>query len=188
MFRTWFCLLLISSIHQFSLAQSRNQPATETTLRTAHLTGHMRDDIVAVLVKYFKDSGIEISNPKELALESGVVDMILARRGPPGIWVESGRGAPGTGATGNHAIWLFQRIGDHAVLLLQTEAAMSGPVAKTFHHGMMDFEAYERMGALGGQTEVYRFDGKQYTSMYCYEVSWEQNGQKHGPHEPCDDR
>ena len=147
----------------------------------------MRDDILAVLVKELKDLDPEIDNPRDVALQSGVSNIKLAQSGPPVILVISGPNHPATGVTGNHEIWLFRRIGDHAVLLLRSGGAMYGPASKTYHVGMLDFKAYGKMGGGEGSTEVYRFDGKQYRSIYCYHVTWENNGVKEvdGPHKPC---
>ena len=185
--RTLFFLVLLSLACPISMAQSHDQRTAETTLRTAQLTGHMRDDILAVLVKELKDLDPEISNPQDVALESGVSDIKLARTGPPVLLVTSGSDHPATGATGNHEIWLFRRIGNHAVLLLRSGGAMYGPASKTYHFGMLDFKAYGKMGSGEGSTEVFRFEGKRYRSIYCYQVTWENNGVKEvdGPHEPC---
>jgi hypothetical protein len=145
----------------------------------------MRDDILAILVKELKELDPEIDNPQDVALESGVSDIKLAQTGPPIILVTSGIDHPATGSTGNHEIWLFRRIGSHAVLLLRGGGAMYEPASKTFHHGMLDFKTYGKLGGGEGATDVFRFDGKKYRSMYCYQVTWEHEVEKDGVHEPC---
>jgi hypothetical protein len=89
----------------------------------------------------------------------------------------------GTGGMGNKDIWIFQQVGNRAVLILQNAGGSMYGRLHSVHHGMHDFITFWKIGGEAGGNEVYAFDGKQYRPAYCFDTD---SGGKDGPHHPCD--
>jgi hypothetical protein len=89
------------------------------------------------------------------------------------------------GGAGNQAIWVFNLVDNHSVLLLSGEGSSFGPLA-ALHNGMHEFEISGPCG--GGQcvNRVYRFEGKHYEVSYCIDSNLGEDGEwRSGPRRPC---
>jgi hypothetical protein len=178
-------LLLVLSLGQCVKAQSLYSPtAQKITLRDAHIPAQVRDEICAVAMKAFDYPDVGVV--RKIVLDSSVSYLKLARDGSSAILVEAD-GPDALGATGNGPIWIFERVGNHAILLLDGFHSMFA-VNHVFHHGMRDFQTFMKAGGSNGFNEVYEFDGIRYRPMYCYKSTLEDNGNwKDGPPQPCPD-
>jgi hypothetical protein len=179
------CLALFFSTSLCIAAQNPCSGNDETALRSAHLSVPVRNDILMVIEKELKDLDPEVAEPRKLALTSWVSCLELARSGPPAILVTSGPDHPATGATGNHELWLFRKVGSNAELILRDGGATYGPTSMTYHNGMRDFKTWGTMGGGQGGGEVFRFDGRRYLPLYCYKTSTIDGKLNEGAPEPC---
>jgi hypothetical protein len=155
-------------------------------LRDAHLPAQVKSDIVKIVASHFQDMPDSPSG-HTIALSSWVSTMQLARTGPPAIVVSGGPDDYDNGATGNGDIWLFRRVGNHAVLILSGGGFDFKPASKTYHNGMLDLQTAWNMSCCSGGIEVYRFDGHRYKPAYCYGYETDEDGNmKFGPHGKCE--
>jgi hypothetical protein len=89
------------------------------------------------------------------------------------------------GGAGNQAIWVFNLVDDHSVLLLSGEGSGFGPLA-ALHNGMHEFEISGPCGGGHCVNRVYRFDGKHYEVTYCIDTNLGEDGKwRSGPRHPC---
>lgn len=166
------------------LAPTRNQNTGELDLRDAYLPKQVENDIVSIIEKKFQSPGDP--DGRGIALSSWVSTLQLSRSGPPAIVVTGGPNDPDNGATGNRDIWIFRQVDNHATLIF-TGGGFDISPAKTYHNGMLDLETSWNTGSCCGGNEVYRFDGHQYKSEYCYDYETDDDGNvKFGPHRKCE--
>jgi hypothetical protein len=133
----------------------------------------MKQEIVAVIVKELQQDDSDMDNPSEVALNCEVRKLELTRHGPDTTYVTNGPGYPDTG--GADELWLFNRAGDHVVLIFHTYVSWGFLVAASYHHGMNDLEFPWHLGGGRGSKKVYRFDGKQYHCAYSEETAEDDN-------------
>jgi hypothetical protein len=152
-------LLRILSLSQYVNAQPLYSPTEKKiSLWDAHIPTRVCDEICAAAMKAFNYSDVEIV--RKLALESSVSYLKLARDGFSAILVEAA-GLEALGATGNGPIWIFKRVRDHAILLLDGFHLMFA-INHVFHHGMRDFQRFMRSDSSNGFDELYELDGMRY--------------------------
>jgi hypothetical protein len=165
-----------------------NQNTGAYALRDAHLPAQVKSDMVAAIAKQFQDDMPGEPTGSTIALSSWVSTMQLARTGPPAIVVTGGPDDYNNGATGNGDIWLFRRVGNHAVLIFTGGGFSVSPESKTvYHSGMLDIHTAWNMSCCSGGIEVYRFDGHRYKPTYCYDYEINEEGNmKFGPHGKCE--
>ena len=94
----------------------------------------------------------------------------------------------GTGGMGNKDIWMFQQIGNRAVLILEGGGGSMYGTLKSVHHGMHDFITFWNLGGGTGGNKVFEFDGRRYRSAYCFDtiaLGTDTEPEKDGPHYSC---
>jgi len=162
-----------------------NQNTGAFALHDAHLPAQVKSDIVAAIAKRFEKLPGEPSG-RTIALSSWVSSLRLAPSGPPAIVVTGGPDDYANGATGNGDIWLFRRVGNHAVLVLTGGGFNYKALPKTYHNGMLDIQTAWNMSCCEGGVEVYRFNGTRYQPAYCYSYTTDEDGNMtEGAHGAC---
>jgi hypothetical protein len=163
-----------------------NQNTGPIALRDAHLPAQVKHDIVSIVGGRFQNiPGLPAG--RTIALSSWVSQLQLALTGPPVIEIDGGPDDYNNGATGNGEIWLFRRVGNHAVLIFSGGGFNLKPESKTYHNGMLDLQTAWNMSCCSGGIEVYRFDGHQYKPAYCYDYETDEDDNiKFGPHKKCE--
>ena len=182
------CPLLIAQSHPGVPAIS----ATSATLRDTHLPSPLRQDILAQLQKSILEAlshetngDHTVAHAQKIALDSRVRFLQPSHRGPSAIILSSEQCSP-NGV--NCLSWVFMTKDGHAVLAFEADG--SGILIEpTFHHGMPDLSSEERYGhSTDGEIEFYEFNGKTYSSAYCFESTVDETGKRNeSPHEACSD-
>jgi len=171
--RLILCLLLCGFCVSGALAQAANDD--RVALKDAPLPSQVRKDIAAAVAGDFSLTSL-VSFPK------------LTPSGKGTILVTGGPDDPANGATGNGDIWLFRRVGNHAVLILKGGGSGYGPTGAAYHNGMHDFQTAWNMSCCNGGVEVYRYNGQRYKPAYCYSYETDDDGNmKEGPHGRCEE-
>ena len=180
-------LLFVCSLSCSAGAQlTRNLNGDDATLKAAHLSAQIRNDIVAAIEKKFTDQPKESPSGRQIALSSWVSFVRLGQTGPPAILIKSGPDDPNNGATGNGEFWLFRRHGNHAVLILEAGGYSLAPKRHAYHAGYLDVETAWNMSCCEGNLEDYRFNGSRYLPAFCYSYTVNEGGNtKLGKHERC---
>jgi len=154
-------------------------------LRHANLPAAIKNDIVAVLAKdVVKDFGkvlSDASKPSDIALSSCASFPKLAQNGRV-ILLTPGADYPletGAGSLGNTDMWLFQQVGDHALLIFRGFGSMLPSNSRAYHNGMLDFDfMFTEPHSDSQNLETYRFNGKRYILHDC-------RIEDDGPGRPC---
>ena len=176
-------VLLCTSV---SAQRDRNGATGDASLQTAALPAQLRSDIVAAIARDFADQARGEPSGRAVALGSWVSFPRLSQTGAPAILVSSGPDDPNNGATGNGEVWLFRRVGNHAVLILKGGGYSAAATGKTFHKGMLDFKTAWNLSCCSGSYEVYRYDGARYKPAYCFDYDTDEDGNlKDGPKNRC---
>lgn len=189
MIRVMLGLLLAALLTPCIRAQSPCAPK-DADLRHADLPASIKNDIVTVLAKDvakdFKKPFPGLPKPSDIALSSCIDFPNLAQNGRV-ILVNPGPDYPFiVGSAGYEAFWLFRQVGSHAVLILKG-VNFDGTEFREFHNGMIDVQTsgQDTPQSPKGWVVVYRFTGKRYLPLYCYDTMEDDKGEHDGPKQPC---
>ena len=187
-----YAVLLLALCPNLIAQPDPSVPAISATLRDTHLPLPLRQDILAQMQKSIFKEWSQVTNgehtvaqAQKIALDSKVRFLQPSHRGPSAILLSSEQCSP-NGV--NCLSWLFMTKDGHAVLAFEADGSGIG-IEPTFHHGMPDLSSDERYGhSTDGEIEVYEFNGKTYSSAYCFEYTVDATGKrKESPHEACSD-
>jgi len=184
MMRLASCLLALTYLSSYASAQPQ-AVAHETALRDIQLPVQVKNDISKVVISDdFDDSVGDDNQQQQLALESRaqILDVGFSI-----ILVKAGPGNPTSGATGNGSVWIFKRVGNHAVLILSGFGSMVS-VRSESHHGVHDISIYANSSCCEGGVEIYAYNGVKYAPRLCYAVTQNEDGTAtDGPPGKCDE-
>jgi len=166
-------------------------------LTTLVIVGMLSANAIGQNLIKLSDAALTSQQRREIAhaIDSGAYGGCLDENGSPcARSAEFIRLSPNTtqivvtlflGGAGNQAIWVFNLINDHPVLLLSDEGSGYGSLA-AIHNGMHEFVISGPCGGGHCVDKVYRFDGKHYEVAYCNDSNLDENGEmRSGPRRPC---
>ena len=164
--------------------------ANTVDLRQANLPASVKNDIVTVVanavIKEFGKFLTDSPTPQDIALSSCTSFPKFAQTGRV-ILLTQGHDYPKAAGSPCEDFWLFRQVGGQAHLIL-TSGCLQGPASRSYHHGMLDVQisAQDTAHSDSGYVVVFRFNGRRYLPLYCYDTDIGKNGDElDGPKQPC---